>query len=329
MARLIRFCLPVILTIGAVAVVSASPSIEITNVPPFGFSGYLGGRVLNGDPSTQRVAVFIYVPSAGWWSKPYCNPQLTVIQPDGSWSANISTGGADTYATKITALLVSSNYNEVCVMGPASLPTSVTAQALASAAVERADPNLRWISFSGYDWWVKTSPGLVGPGPNYFSDSTNNVWVDAQGRLRLRITNRSNLWQCAEVVTRRTFGYGSYRFELDTPVNNLDSSVVLGMFTWSDDAAYAHREIDIECGRWANSNDVNNAQYVVQPWDFSGHLVPLRGANRPHELYPPVHLGNQSRDRPEPAGQLLARSCTNQPHQHLDLHQCVCRAADR
>lgn len=286
MAMLIRFCFPVILTIGAVAVVLASPSIEITNVPPFGFAGYLGGRVLNGDPSTQRVVVLIYVPSAGWWSKPYCNPQLTVIQPDGSWSANITTGGADTYATKITALLVGSNYNEACVMGPATLPASVTALALASATVERADPNLRWIFFSGYDWWVKTSPGLVGPGPNYFSDSTNNVWLDAQGRLRLRITNRSNLWQCAEVVTRRTFGYGSYRFELDAPVNNIDSSVVLGLFTWSDDSAYAHREIDIECGRWANSNDVNNAQFVVQPWDLSGHLfryaVPTGLTNSTH-----------------------------------------------
>jgi hypothetical protein len=273
MARLFRFCFPVILTIGAVAAAPASPSIQITNVPPFGSSAYLDGRVLNGNPATQRVAVFIYIPSAGWWSKPYCDPQLTVIQPEGGWSANITMGGADAYATKIKVLLVGTNYNEACVMGPATLPTNVTAQALASATVERADPNVRWISFSDYDWWVKTSPGLVGPGSNYFSASTNNVWLDAQGRLHLRITNRSNLWQCAEVVTRRTFGYGSYRFESDAPVNNLDPSVVLGLFTWSDDPAYTHREIDIECGRWANSNDVNNAQYVIQPWDFSGHLV--------------------------------------------------------
>ena len=158
-------------------------------------------------------------------------------------------------------------------MGPAILPSSVTAQAIASATVERVDPNVRWISFSGYDWWVKDSPGLIGPGPNYFSTSTNNVWLDTAGRLHLRITNRSNQWQCAEIVTRRTFGHGSYRFELDSPVNNINPSVVLGLFTWSDDPAYTHREIDIECGRWANTNDVNNAQYVVQPWDWDSHLV--------------------------------------------------------
>ena len=250
-----------------------APAIVLTNVPAFGSFDNLSGVVVDAAPAAHRVAVFIYVPSAGWWSKPYCDPQLTVIQPDGSWAADITTGGADASATKITALLVSTNYNEPCVMGPATLPTNVTAQAIASATVERVDPNVRWISFSGYDWWVKTSPGLVGPGPNYFSDSTNNVWVDGQGRLHLRITHRSNQWQCAEVVTKRTFGYGSYRFELDSVVNDINPSVVLGLFTWSDDPAYTHREIDVECGRWADPNDVNNAQYVVQPWEWPNHLV--------------------------------------------------------
>jgi hypothetical protein len=38
---------------------------------------------------------------------------------------------------------------------------------------------------------MKSSTGQVGPGPNYFSDSTNNVWLDGMGQLRLRITNRT------------------------------------------------------------------------------------------------------------------------------------------
>ncbi len=164
----------------------AAPSIEITNVPAYGSFDNVGGRVLEASPAAYRVAVFIYVPNAGWYSKPYC----------------------------ITALLVSTNYNEPCVEGPPTLPTNVTAQAIASATVVRLDPNVRWISFGGYDWWVKASSGLVGPGPNYFSDSTNNLWLDGEGQLHLRITNWSNQWQCAELVTARTFGYGSYRFEL-------------------------------------------------------------------------------------------------------------------
>jgi hypothetical protein len=251
----------------------AVPSIVITNTPAFGSYENLGGQVLDADPASHRVAVFIYVPSAGWWTKPYCDSPLTPIQPNGSWTADITTAGADASATKITALLVSTNYTEPCVMGPAVLPPNVIGQAIAAVTVERVNPNVRWISFSGYDWWVKDSSGLIGPGPNYFSDSTTNVWVDGQGRLHLRITNRSNQWQCAEVVTKRTFGYGSYRFELDSVVNDINPSVVLGLFTWSDDPAYTHREIDVECGRWADPNDVNNAQYVVQPWEWPNHLV--------------------------------------------------------
>jgi hypothetical protein len=179
--------------------------------------------------------VFIYVPGYGWVTKPTCAQPLTLIQPDGSWSADITTGGSDPLATRIAALLVSTNYSQPCVLGANVLPTNVFAQASASAVINRPYPGPRWLSFSGYDWWVKTSTGPVGPGPNYFSDSTNNVWLDGQGQLHLRITNRSNQWQCPELVSARTFGYGIYRFQLASPADNLNPNAVLGLFTWSDD----------------------------------------------------------------------------------------------
>jgi hypothetical protein len=256
--------------LGASAV---TPTVIITNLPVYASSDNLGGIVLNASPAACSVAVFIYVPGYGWVTKPTCALPLTPIQPDGSWSARIVTGGSDQLATRVAALLVSTNYSQPCVQGTAALPTNVYAQALASAVVTRSYPGPRWLSFSGYDWWVKTSNGLVGPGPNYFSDSTNNVWLDGLGQMHLRITNRSNQWQCAEIVSARTFGYGSYRFQLASPANNIDTNAVLGLFTWSDDPAYADREIDIECSRWGNAADVNNAQYVVQPYNLDGHLA--------------------------------------------------------
>jgi len=269
------------MTLGAWLVVAgvcraATPLILITNLPPHGSLNDLQGKVLNANPTSHAVAVFIYVPGYGWVSKPTCGQPLTPIQTNGTWIADITTGGGDTNATRIAALLVSTNYNEPCVLGLANLPTNIYAQAIAKKVVTRPSPGARFLSFSGFDWWVKDFATLVGPGPNYFSSNTNNVWTDGAGRLHLRITNRSNQWQCAEIVSARTFGGGTYRFELDTPADSLDPNVTLGLFTWSDDPAYTYREIDVECARWGVAGDTNNSQFVVQPYNVSDHLTRYR-----------------------------------------------------
>jgi len=97
------------------------------------------------------------------------------------------------------------------------------------------------------------------------------VWVDSTGRLHLKITKTKGKWVCAEVVLNATLGYGTYRFYLDSAVDALDPNVVLGLFTWSDDAAYHNRELDMEFSRWGDRFN-QNAQYVVQPYDVAGNL---------------------------------------------------------
>jgi hypothetical protein len=127
------------------------------------------------------------------------------------------------------------------------------------------------IVWNGLTWQVKTSRSAVGPGPNLFDKA--NVSVDSDGRLHLRIApNAKGTWTCAEIIAPTSYGYGTYTFELASRVDALDPNVVLGLFTWSDKAPYAHREIDIEFARWANSSDPTNAQYVVQPYDRPSHL---------------------------------------------------------
>lgn len=264
----------------------AVTSIQITNVPAYGAHGNLSGIVSEGDPARQRVAIFIFV-GGEWYSKPSCASPLTAIQPDGSWTANITPVGSDVNATIIAALLVSSNYNQACVQGGSGLPTNVLQQAITSAYVSRFDPSARQFNFCDYGWWIKNTAGLAGPGPNYFSNSTNNVWLDAAGRLHLRITHRSNQWQCAEIISARSFGYGQYRFTINGAVKGLDPGVVLGLFTWSNDTGYNDREIDIELSRWNNATDTNVAQFVVQPagaGQLQRYAVPSEVTNSTHSF---------------------------------------------
>lgn len=145
-----------------------------------------------------------------------------------------------------------------------------------AAATARGRPAAggpRIVRFAGHDWTVKTSGReRVGPGPNYFSDSTDTVWVDAYGRLHLRVARAGNRWTAAEVVSVESFGHGTYRFHVDTPLDALPPSVVLGLFTWDDDPAWAHREIDVEFSRWGMAANPVNAQYAVQPYETPGHL---------------------------------------------------------
>ncbi len=99
------------------------------------------------------------------------------------------------------------------------------------------------------------------------------MWVDTFGRLHLRVAkNASGAWTCAAIIGPTSYGYGTYTFTLASRVDTLDPNVVLGLFTWSDKAPYAHREIDIEFARWGNSADTTNAQYVVQPYATAKHL---------------------------------------------------------
>ncbi len=129
------------------------------------------------------------------------------------------------------------------------------------------------LEFSGYQWRTKTTHTRYGPGPNYFSDD-EGIWVDGQERLHMQITQIEGRWHCAEVISEESFGYGTYRFYIDNRTDDLDSNVVLGLFTWSDEPAYNHREIDVECSRWGDTSiNSKNTQFVVQPYNLPGRMT--------------------------------------------------------
>jgi hypothetical protein len=249
------------------------PSIDFTYVPPWGSSGYLRGSVQSVVPSEYQVAVYIYV--RGWYNKPYWDSPLTSIRDDGTWTTNITTVETDKEASIIAAFLVPKGYDPPELHGDPVLPCGLFEDSVAYVYVERARRILR---FSGHDWNVKYSAdNRVGPGPNYFSDAEEDVWVDESGRLHLKIAHRGGTWYATEVSTQASLGYGKYVFYLASRVDQLDKNVVLGLFTWESVSPcdYHNREIDIEFAKWGVEGD-NNAQYVVQPcpphrfkWDSS------------------------------------------------------------
>ena len=146
---------------------------------------------------------------------------------------------------------------------------SSTAETISPTIVKRLANQL---SFGGHVWAVKSSSGLVGPGPNQFV--AENATVDAVGNLHLQITQDKNNgnWYSSEVINTTSLGYGTYRWTAVTDLSNLDRNVVLGLFTWSDLPDYANREIDIEVAAWGSTTDPTKAQFVVQPYNVPGHV---------------------------------------------------------
>lgn len=119
----------------------------------------------------------------------------------------------------------------------------------------------RVINFSGYEWIVRTSKDKnEGPGPNLFSDSEENVWIDDEGRLHLKIVQRNGYWYCAGVTLKHSRGHKKYVFYLASRVDQLDKNVVGGLFTYKND----EEEIDIEFSRWSDATK-RNTQFAIQP----------------------------------------------------------------
>jgi hypothetical protein len=128
------------------------------------------------------------------------------------------------------------------------------------------------ISFAGYTWITKDSYGKhTGPGNNYFSGTRENVFVDAEGRLHLRMTYRNDKWYCPEVRLEKSLGYGRYYFYLDPLPQKLDKDIVIGLFLYDrEDTSNFHKEIDIEISTWGKDSSLNS-QYVIQPKEGEAH----------------------------------------------------------
>lgn len=142
------------------------------------------------------------------------------------------------------------------------------------------DPNAQPIDsgdiwFSGYGWDKKASGFPVGPGPNVFSASEQNIWLDANGFLHLKIDKENNVWKSAEVISTMNMSYGTYIFTVESDLTKINEKMVLGLFTWDDSTFFTHgnSEVDIEFSRWNNPADSLILTYSVQPVIFDNPVM--------------------------------------------------------
>lgn len=126
-----------------------------------------------------------------------------------------------------------------------------TADAPANAEADLASGAAR-IQWSGREWLVKYGAGRA-PGPNRWS--TDNVSVDADGALHLRIArDASGQWSCAEIWSVEPLGWGTYRFDVVGDIDQLPPEAVLGLYNYRrpEGAGQPTSEIDIEIAQWAD-----------------------------------------------------------------------------
>jgi hypothetical protein len=252
-----------------------APKVQITLTPPSDAGGSERIEPIEGtvEGACARCKIVLFARGDVWYVQPWTNAPFTEIQANQTWHNSTHLG------MQYAALLVRSSFSPAArsaslpVVGGDVLAVDVVGGKLANPQVApRSDPAPASgvLDFAGYKWEIKSSHTPVGPGPNYFGEE--NAWVDKDGRLHLAVSKRNDRWLSAEVISKQSFGYGTYTFEV-ADISQLPPYVTLGLFTWDMQSPEVHnRELDIEAGRWNNPND-KNLQCVVQPYTVPENIV--------------------------------------------------------
>ena len=240
-------------------------SMEAVYVPAWGTTENFRGLVKGVDFSLFKIVGLTFVEEM-LWSKPTFATPYATIASNGTFNYDLTTGGADIYATRFIFFLVPIDY-VVPTCGPCFDAPSIP-ESLFFLGVDR-DPNYRTVFFAGREWDTKNWPMPVGPGPNIFSNAETNLFVDGEDRLHLTIIDD----KCTEVIGKDSLTYGAISVTTASLVDNLNENVVLGLFVYDktspDDY---HKEIDIEIALWGDPNDDTNSQVVIFPFELAGHL---------------------------------------------------------
>jgi len=126
--------------------------------------------------------------------------------------------------------------------------------------------------WKGHEWKL-TDGGMAGVAKG----NPGNVFVDEHGYLHLRIVKRGGNYTSSEMFSADRMGFGTYQWQIEGAVTNMDKSTVLGLFSYGPEAgigANAENEIDIEFSQWNNTCDGCNADFTFWPTTGNQSLGP-------------------------------------------------------
>ena len=121
--------------------------------------------------------------------------------------------------------------------------------------------------------WNVTTGGMAGVAKG----DPANVSVDENGYLHLRIVNRGGTYTASELFSVDKLGFGTYQWQIEGHVDDMDKSTVLGLFPYGPKAGIgtdAESEIDIEFSKWNDTCNGCNADFTFYPATGNKNLGP-------------------------------------------------------
>ncbi len=121
--------------------------------------------------------------------------------------------------------------------------------------------------------WRLTNGGMAGVAKG----NPANIFVDQNGYLHLRIIKNGGAYTSSEMFSVDRMGFGTYQWQIEGAITNMDKSTVLGLFSYGPTAgigANAENEIDIEFSQWNNTCHGCNADFTFWPTTGNKSLGP-------------------------------------------------------
>jgi len=123
-------------------------------------------------------------------------------------------------------------------------------------------------NFSGYNWVVKETKNIADS--RYFClTNKNNVTIDKDGSLRIKITKTGDVWSGGEITIDTSLGFGEYSFEIYSPQGKLDANATLSftVLNVTDDQYEGMTQTGIRFSKYSEPEANNELEYFLYATD--------------------------------------------------------------